>query len=229
VGGAIIKPDEIRGAPLRPAAAAGKSRRSLHITIHSEGLAMVVSSQMRPGMVIRHEGQTYRVIAAEYHPGQGRMGGCTHARLQNIETRTFWEHSFRPDLRFEELPLEKKGMEFLYSGGDLCCFMDPETFEQADIPLDLVGPQASFLEPGMRVSVESLHGRPVNVIFPGFMEVRISDTAPPQHQQHDTSLKPARTANGTEIMVPQFIKTGDVIRVDLQTMKYMDRVKSRGA
>ena len=46
---------------------------------------MVVASQMRPGMVIRHEAQTWRIIAAEYHPGQGRMGGCTHARLQNLE------------------------------------------------------------------------------------------------------------------------------------------------
>jgi elongation factor P len=180
---------------------------------------------MRPGMVIKHEGQTYRVIAADYHPGQGRMGGCTHARLQNIETRTFWEHSFRSDLRFEDLPLEKKSMEFLYSGGDLCCFMDPDTFDQADLPLDLVGPQANFLEPGMRVSVESLKGKPVNVIFPGFLEIRIADTAPPVHQQHDTNLKPARITNGIEIMVPQFIKTGDLIRLDLQTLKYMDRVK----
>lgn len=186
---------------------------------------MVISSQMRPGMVVKHEGQTYRVIEAEYHPGQGRMGGCTHARLQNIDTGTFWEHSFRSDLRLDELPLEKQALEFLYTGGDLCCFMDPLTFDQTDLPLAMVGPQAGFLEPGMRVTVEFLEGRPVNVIFPGFLEVRIADTAPPTHQQHDTNLKLARTGNGVEVMVPQFIKTGDMIRLDLQTMKYMDRVK----
>jgi elongation factor P len=107
--------------------------------------------------------------------------------------------------------------------------MDPESFEQTDIPLEMVGPQAGFLEPGMRVSVESLDGRPVNVIFPGFLEVRIAETAPPLHQQHDTNLKPAHTGNGVEVMVPQFIKAGDLIRLDLQTMKYMDRVKGKGA
>jgi len=190
---------------------------------------MVVSSQMRPGMVIRHEGQTYRVMAAEYHPGQGRAGGCTHARLQNLETHTFWEHSFRSELRFEELPLEKQGLEFLYSSGDDCCFMNPDTFEQTEIAAAMVGPQASFLEPGMRISVEFLNGRPVNVLFPGFIEVRIADTAPPLHQQHDTNLKPAIAPNGVEIMVPQFIKTGDTIRLDLQTMRYMERVKGKGA
>jgi len=190
---------------------------------------MVVSSQMRPGMVIRHEGQTYRVIAAEYHPGQGRMGGCTHARLQNLDTRTFWEHSFRSDLRFEDLPLTKQSLEFLYSDAGVCYFMNPDTFEQSEISAELVGPQAGFLEPGMKLGVEFLDGRAVNVLFPGFLEVRIADTAPPLHQQHDTNLKPARTANGVEVMVPQFIKTGDTIRLDMQTMKYMDRVKGKGA
>ena len=189
---------------------------------------MVVSSQLRPGMAIKHEGQTYRVMAAEYHPGQGRAGGCTHARLQNLDTHTFWEHSFRAELRFEELPLEKQSLEFLYSTDDHCFFMNPETFDQIEVPLALVGPQAGFLEPGMRIAIEFLDGRPVNVLFPGFLEVRIADTAPPLHQQHDTNLKPARAANGVEIMVPQFIKAGDTIRLDMQTMKYMDRVKGKG-
>ena len=46
------------------------------------------------------------------------------------------------------------------------------------------------------------------------------------HQQQDSAFKPARLANGIEVMVPQFVKDGDVIRLDLQTMKYMDRVKT---
>ena len=189
---------------------------------------MVVSSQLRPGMAIRHEGQRYRIIAADYHPGQGRMGGCTHARLQNLDTHTFWEHSFRSDLRFEEIALEKQGLEFLYSSGDSCCFMNPETYEQTDIPAEVVGAQAGFLEPGMKISVEFLDGRPVNVLFPGFLEVRIADTAPPMHQQADTTFKSARATNGVEIMVPQFIKSGDVIRLDVENLKYVDRAKGAG-
>jgi translation elongation factor P/translation initiation factor 5A len=60
---------------------------------------MVLASQLRAGMAIAYEGQDYKVVAAEYHPGQGRMGGATHARLRNLDTGTFWEHSFRSELR----------------------------------------------------------------------------------------------------------------------------------
>jgi elongation factor P len=63
------------------------------------------------------------------------------------------------------------------------------------------------------------------VLFPDMLEVSIADTAPPVHQQQDNTLKPAKLANGVAIMVPQFIKNGDAIRLDLRTMKYMDRVK----
>ncbi|HLJ50999.1 MAG TPA: hypothetical protein VKU01_33555 [Bryobacteraceae bacterium] len=188
---------------------------------------MVVASQLRPGMAIRFQGQPYRVAAAEYHPGQGKMGGVTHARLQNLDTRTFWEHSFRSELKLEDFALEKQAMEFLYADGDQCCFMSPDTYDQAEISKDMVGPQASFLEAGLRLTVEFVNGRPVNVVFPEMLEVKIDDTAPPMHQQQETTFKPARLPNGVEVMVPQFVKIGDTIRLDLQSMRYMDRVKTR--
>jgi elongation factor P len=102
---------------------------------------------------------------------------------------------------------------------------NPESYEQTEIAQATVGPQAGFLDAGMRVSVEFVEGRPVGVFFPDALEVKIADTAPPTHQQQDSAFKPAELENGVEVMVPQFVKTGDVIRLDMQTLKYMDRVK----
>ncbi len=189
---------------------------------------MVLASQLRPGMAIRFEGQTYRVVAAEYHSGQGKMGGATHARLRNLATGTFWEHSFRSDLKLDEVESEKRQMDFLYADGGLYYFMDPETYEQIGIHESVIGEQAVFLRPEMRLPVDLVEGNPIGVTFPGVLEVRIEDTAPPVHQQQDSTGKPARLENGVSIMVPQFIKTGDVIRLDLQSLKYMDRSKGAG-
>ena len=186
---------------------------------------MVSASQLRPGMVVRYESQTYRVVAAEYHPGQGKMGGVSHARLKNVSTGTFWEHSFRSELKLEEVASDKRAMTFLYRDGDHCYFMDPDTYEQIVIAEWMVGPQAVFLLPEMRLSIDLVEGTPVGVQFPEMMEVRIADTAPSSHQQQDSTWKPARLENGLEIMVPQFIKTGDVVRLDVENLKYMDRTK----
>src|SRR5262249_48743907 len=162
-----------------------------------------------------YEGQSYKVVTAEYHPGQGKMGGVTHARLRNLATGTFWEHSFRAELKLEDLPVERQSLEFLYDDGDQCFFMNPESYEQTEIAKTMVGPQAGFLEPGMKLAVEFVEGRPVGVLFPDALEVKIADTAPPMHQQ-DNTFKPAKLENGMEVMVPQFVKAGDVIRLDLE-------------
>jgi elongation factor P len=188
---------------------------------------MISASQLRAGLAIRYEQQPYKVLAADYHPGQGKMGGVNHVRLRNLATGTQWEHSFRAELKLEELPVERQTLDFLYENGGQCCFMNPETYEQVDLPVAVVGPQAKFLEAGMSLPVEFVEGRAVSVVFPEILEVSIADTAPPLHGQQDSTWKPARLKNAVEIMVPPFVKTGDCVRLNLLEMKYMDRAKAR--
>ncbi len=77
----------------------------------------------------------------------------------------------------------------------------------------------------MKLAVEFVEGRPIQVLFPDVVEVRIASTAPPAHQQQDTNFKTATLDNGVEVMVPQFVKTGDAIRLDIENLRYMDRAK----
>ena len=143
---------------------------------------MIIASHLKAGMAIRHEGHLFKVLSAEYHPGQGKMGGATHAHLLNLDTGTLWDHGFRADLKLEDIPLEKAPMDFLYRDGDLCVFMSPQTYEQVEIPVDMIGKQADLLQEGISVAVESVESRPVSVTFPDSLEVRIADTAPPCSQ-----------------------------------------------
>src|SRR5579884_564835 len=123
------------------------------VVVHSlpGGGAMVPASQLRAGAAIRHEGQIYRVLAADYRGGQGKMGGVAHVRLKNLATGAVWEHSFRADLKLEDLPVEKQTMEYLYADGDQCYFMNPDTYEQVGIASSVIGEQARFLQPQMRL------------------------------------------------------------------------------
>lgn len=188
---------------------------------------MIMASELRPGMAIRYEGKVYKVINASYHPGQGQMGGVTHARLMNLETGSFWDHSFRADMKLEDLDVEKRTMQFLYEDGENYYFMDPQTFEQYPISAERLGKRAQLLKPEMEVMVEFIEGQPVNVIFPDLMEATVVETAPPIHAQQDSTWKEAVLDNGLKIMVPLFIKTGDVIRIDTTTLEYRERARTK--
>jgi elongation factor P len=187
---------------------------------------MVVASQLRPGTVLKFGDDLFKVIESVYHVGQGKMPGCVHARLRNVLKGTLKESRFRPEERLEDTQLEKQEMEFLYSDADSATFMNPKTFDQVSVPLEATGPAAKFLQPEMKVPVEFFDGQPVSIVFPEIVEVKVQTTAQPVHQQQDNTYKYATLENGMEVMVPQFIKEGESIRVEVATGKYVDRVRA---
>lgn len=93
---------------------------------------MVLRSQLRQAMAIS-EGQTYRLVGSEYHPGQGKMGGVTHARLENVGTGTLRDYGFGSELKLQEVAFERQTLESLSTEGGHCCLMNPDTFEQTEI------------------------------------------------------------------------------------------------
>jgi len=189
---------------------------------------MVTASQLRPGMILKVGGDLFKVIESAYHLGQGKMPGSVHAKLRNVAKRADKEVRFRPEERLEDAQLQKRDMEFLYSDADSATFMDPQTFDQITVPLEVVGATQAFLQTEMKIPVEFFEGQPVSLDFPPAVEVKISTTAQPVHQQQDNTYKPATLANGMEVMVPHFIKPGEVVRIEVSTRRYLDRVRTDG-
>ncbi len=187
---------------------------------------MLVASQLRPGTVVKVSEDLFKVIESTFHVGQGKMPGSVHAKLRNVLKGTLKEVRFRPEERLEDTQLEKQEMGFLYSDADTATFMSPKTFEQVSIPLEAIGPAAKFLKPEMTIPVEFYEGRPVSIVFPQVVEVKVETTAQPVHQQQDNTYKYATLENGLEVMVPQFIKPGEIVRVEVATGKYVDRVRT---
>jgi elongation factor P len=187
---------------------------------------MVIASQLRPGTVLKIGADIFKVFESTYHIGQGKMPGSVHARAHNVITGTLKEFRFRPEERLEETQLQKQDMEFLYADADSVTFMNPETYEQVAIPREAIGAAAKFLQAEMKVPVELYEGQPVSIVFPPIVEAKVSVTAQPVHQQQDNTFKKAKLENGLEIMVPQFIKPGETIRVEVAMEKYVDRVRA---
>jgi elongation factor P len=187
---------------------------------------MVIASQLRPGAVIEIGDEIFKVIESTYHIGQGKMPGSVHSKLQSVQKGTFKELRFRPEEKLEDVQLVKQQMEFLFSDADSATFMHPVTFEQYALPLEAIGPALNFIKPGMEIPVELYEGQPVSIALPSVMEVKVETTSEPVHQQQDNTFKPAVLENGVEIMVPQFIRPGEIIRVEVATRKYVERVRA---
>ncbi|MBI4472933.1 MAG: elongation factor P [Acidobacteria bacterium] len=188
---------------------------------------MIEATELRTGTVLQFEGELHRVVEAAYHAGGGKLTGVVHARLRNLRTGTLIERRFRPDDRVNRVDLERSNWQFLYDDGTDFYFMNPQTYEQIGLPRSLLGEASRFLQPEMAVSIETYDGRPVNVVFPEAVDLRVTATAQPAHQQQTSTLKSATLENGLEVLVPLFIKEGDSVRVEVSSGKYLERARSK--
>ncbi len=182
-------------------------------------------TEMRGGMVIRFEGDLYRVVHVAFHAGGGKMHGTTHAKLRKVATGHVFDKRFRHDEKFDEVTLEKKVMQYLYDDADFCVFMDPVTYEQISLPREYLGSFLPFLTPEMQVQVELFEGDPLEVSTPTSVELNVAKTPEGLHTDDSNVFKEATLENGMEVMVPQFIKPGDRIRLDVESRKYLERVR----
>lgn len=175
-------------------------------------------------MVVRAENHLWQVLSSEFHMGSGQMGGLQHAKLKNLNTGVVVEKRFRPDEKLETVDVEKESLEFSYQDGDFYVFMNPQTYDQVSIHRELIGNKDRFLKEGLAVTGLFLEGQPLNLQFPESVELRVVTAPPPRREQETSTLKAVTLENGMQVLTPQFIKEGDLVRVDVETGKYVQRL-----
>ena len=188
---------------------------------------MRTGSELRPRMTLRVDGALCRVLSADYHGGQGRMGGVMHARLRDLHTGKERERRFRAEEAVEEVQPNRQSLQFLYSEGAVSTFMNPQTYEQVSIDSARLGKAAAWLTEETVVPVEFVDGEPLGIRLPRRRGgARGPDRGALPHARHRQRLE-GSPANGVAVMVPPFVDVGDWIRVDVETGRYVERAKAK--
>lgn len=185
---------------------------------------MVLASEVKEGAALQLDGKLYRVLEVVRHAGSGQMHGFIELKLKDMRFGHFSDKKFKQTDKLEEVELTKRQMDYIYSDADACYFMDPNSYEQVGVPKESVGHIEKFLKEGMKMSVELLGEEAISVQFPKVVELTVASTGPGIRDGQDNTMKPATLENGIEILVPQFIETGDKVRVDTEKVKYVERV-----
>jgi elongation factor P len=187
---------------------------------------MIAATQIKRGMTIKLNGELYRVFSFQ-HITPGNWRGMVQTKLKSLKSGSIIEHRFRSEDRVEQAYLETHEMEYLYSDGSDYYFMNTETFEQFQLPGDLLQDAIPFMTPNIRLKVEFHEGRSIGVELPASVELRVVSTEPALRGATVSNVnKPATLETGLVIQVPPFINEGELIRVDTSDGKYLERVKA---
>ena len=185
---------------------------------------MIDAGELRPGTTIERNRELYQVLSFD-HVKLGRGSAIVRAKLKNLNTNAVTEETFRPEERFSRARIERNEAQYLYKDENAFVLMDNATYEQYHVGEDTVGDAARWLKEGDAVFVLMFDGRVIGVELPIAVEVEVTYTEPGFKGDTATGgTKPATVETGASVDVPLFVNTGEKIRVDTRTGRYMERV-----
>ena len=185
---------------------------------------MIGVQELRKGVTFELDGELYRVLEYDHHkPGRGNA--TIRTKLRNLRSGATISRNFTSGDRVQDIRLDRRTVQYLYSDGDLHHFMDTETYEQPVLPGSTLGEALNFLKDGVTVQLELYENEPIDIELPITVELTVTEAPPGFAGDTATGAsKEATVETGLRVQVPLFVEQGDVIRIDTRTGEYLTRV-----
>ena len=187
---------------------------------------MATTNDLKNGMVLKIEGQLWAVVEFQ-HVKPGKGPAFVRTKLRNVESGKTVDKTFNAGTKVETANVDKRTMQYLYNDGTSYVFMDNSSYEQLEVPPEVVGDAKNFMLENQDAIVATNEGRVLYIELPASVELLIAETEPGLQGDRSTGgTKPATLETGHVIAVPLFITGGEKVKVDTRDSSYMGRVKS---
>ena len=185
----------------------------------------IIASSLRKGNIVEMDGKLYVVLTTEsFHPGKGTP--TTQVDMRRISDGVKVSQRYKTTEQLERAFVEDKEHQYLYQDADGFHFMNMDNYDQITLQSDIVGDQAAYLEPEMKVMLSMHEGVPVSIELPQKAVLEVVETEPTiKSQTAASSYKPAVLSNGVRTMVPPFVGVGTRIVVMTADGSYVERAK----
>ncbi len=185
---------------------------------------MISTSNFKNGTHIEVDGHVYRIIEFQ-HVKPGKGPAFVRSKLRNVGTGAVIDKTFRAGEKMRSIHTEARKMQYLYESGEEVVLMDTSDYEQISLPKSVTGDSLDWIQPNDEVDVLFVDGRPTDVQVPSAVELTVTQTDPGVRGDTVSGAgnKPATLESGVVVQVPNFVNTGDRVRVDTRTREYLSR------
>lgn len=183
------------------------------------------TSEFRKGLKVLLDGDPYLMIECNFvKPGKGQA--LYKCKLRHLLRNTVIDRTWKSNDSIEAADVSEIQAQFLYRQGDVFFFMENETYEQYEIPAEVVDESWKYLKESMVCSILLFNDRPIGITPPNHVVLRVEYTEPGVRGNTATNVtKPAKVETNAEMIVPNFVENGDLIKIDTRTGEYIERVK----
>jgi elongation factor P len=183
----------------------------------------ISANEIKPGTIIEYKNDLWRCLKSQaVKPGKG--GAFNQVELKSITKGTKLNERFRSSETIEKASLDERDFQYLYSDGGNLVFMDNKSFDQINVPKEIIGDDENLLKENMEVTIEFYEEKPLIVTMPKSADYEVLETeAVVKGQTVSSSYKPAIIQNNVKILVPPFINQGDIVSIDCHSREYIKK------
>jgi elongation factor P len=186
-------------------------------------MATVPSTNLRKGQAIKVKGELGIILELE-HRTPGNLNGFVQVIMRSFNSGKSKDFRFQASEKVEVIEVDRQKLEFSYADNTGFNFMNPETYETVTLPQSLVADVRDLLIENLPIDVLFIEGNPVSIDMPASVDIEVKEAAEGVKGDSANNVqKPVTLSTGKVIQAPLFIKTGDVIRLDTRTGKYLGR------
>jgi len=156
-------------------------------------------------------------------PGKG--SAFYRTKLKSLKTGRIVDFTFKSGEKMEEVLVETREAEYSYFDGTSYVFIEPRTFEQFMVPVEVVGDDKIYLKEGVAYRIKFFEEEVVGLNFPKSIICTVVETDD-NAIKGDTAtgaMKPAVLDTGAKVNVPLFIKKGETISISTEDGSYLSR------
>jgi len=185
----------------------------------------ITPSDFRNGLVFKRSDVLWQVVEFQ-HVKPGKGPAFVRCKLKNLRTGSLVEEKIRPDVKLEEVRVESRKFDYLYTDGDMLVLMDKETYDQINVPEEMLGKQLELLAETEELTLSMNGEEPLSVELPLTVVREITFCEPGVKGDTATgATKQATVVGGATINVPLFVNQGDSIKIDTRTFTYLERAR----
>jgi len=184
---------------------------------------MQQAGNLKKGEFIIYQGDIWQVQKTEfYSPGKG--SALMRTKIKNVSSSKAIDYTFKSNESVEIIEVLSVEMQYLYKDSESAFFMNQQTYNQYEIPLDMIGDIIKFFKEGETMYVYVSDDKPLSVRPPVSVTLKVTHTENAAKGDTVTNAKKeAELETGAKVMVPLFIKTGEVVTINPETGEYTGR------
>jgi len=186
-------------------------------------MAVISTSQFKRGIYIIFQNEPHMIVDTSFvSPGKG--SAFYRTKLKNLYTGRIIEYTYKSGEKVEEVLVETHEAEYSYFDGSNYVFIEPRTFEQYIVPVEIVGDDKVYLKEGLLYRIKFYEETPVGISLPKTIAYTVVEAE--NSVKGDTATNATKQAvldTGLKVQVPLFIKMGEEILVSTETGAYLSR------